>query len=48
MVSGVPARIVGWMSAFGDPLRFDEHERAVDSVGARYRRIAPASVIRES
>jgi UDP-2-acetamido-3-amino-2,3-dideoxy-glucuronate N-acetyltransferase len=48
MVSGVPARIVGWMSAFGDPLRFDEHECAVDSVGARYRRTAPASVIRES
>lgn len=36
MVAGVPARIVGWMSAFGDVLTFDGQGYAVDSTGARY------------
>jgi UDP-2-acetamido-3-amino-2,3-dideoxy-glucuronate N-acetyltransferase len=48
MVAGVPARIVGWMSAFGDVLHFDENESAADSAGARYRRVAQSSVVRES
>jgi UDP-2-acetamido-3-amino-2,3-dideoxy-glucuronate N-acetyltransferase len=48
MVTGVPARIVGWMSAFGDVLRFDEQNCAVDSAGTRYRRLTTTSVVRES
>lgn len=38
MVAGVPAKIVGWMSAYGDVLHFDEKGEAIDSIGARYRK----------
>jgi UDP-2-acetamido-3-amino-2,3-dideoxy-glucuronate N-acetyltransferase len=48
MVAGVPGRIIGWMSAYGDPLTFDEKGEAVDSTGARYRRVSPESVERRS
>jgi UDP-2-acetamido-3-amino-2,3-dideoxy-glucuronate N-acetyltransferase len=48
MVAGVPARIVGWMSAFGDRLEFGEGDEAVDSIGHRYRKIGPTQVIRIS
>ena len=44
MVAGVPARIVGWMSAFGDTLEFDASGFAVDSRGERYQRINDAEV----
>lgn len=36
MVAGVPARVVGWMSAFGDTLDFDSQGRATDSRGDLY------------
>jgi UDP-2-acetamido-3-amino-2,3-dideoxy-glucuronate N-acetyltransferase len=44
MVAGVPASIIGWMSAYGDPLEFDANGFAVDSRGERYQRINNAEV----
>jgi UDP-2-acetamido-3-amino-2,3-dideoxy-glucuronate N-acetyltransferase len=37
IVAGVPARRVGWMSAYGDRLDFDSEGRAVDSQGHVYQ-----------
>ena len=38
MIAGVPGRIIGWMSAYGDRLNFDGVGSEVeDSVGGRYR-----------
>ena len=36
MVAGVPARQIGWMSAYGDRLEFDPSGRAIDSRGHEY------------
>lgn len=36
VVAGVPARHVGWMSAYGDMLSFDAAETATDSQGHVY------------
>lgn len=36
MVAGVPARLTGWMSAYGDVLKFDGQGYAVDSIGTTY------------
>ncbi|HTL11041.1 MAG TPA: acyltransferase [Bdellovibrionota bacterium] len=38
MMAGVPARIVGWMSAYGDVLEFDSKGMAVDSTGVKYQK----------
>ncbi|MFN7171941.1 MAG: acyltransferase [Fimbriimonadaceae bacterium] len=46
MVAGVPAKIIGFMSAYGDVLEFDENGDATDSVGHRYRKISDTEVIR--
>ena len=40
MVAGVPAKITGWMSAYGDVLKFDENDCAIDSTGTKYQRIS--------
>lgn len=40
MVAGVPAQIIGWMSAYGDVLAFDDAGLAVDSQGVKYRRVS--------
>ena len=37
MVAGVPAKLVGWMSAYGDILEFDRNNYAVDSTGHQYQ-----------
>jgi UDP-2-acetamido-3-amino-2,3-dideoxy-glucuronate N-acetyltransferase len=37
MVAGVPARVIGHMSAFGDVLKFDIRGQCVDSAGHRYQ-----------
>ena len=37
MVAGVPAKQIGWMSAYGDVLEFDESGLAVDSTATRYQ-----------
>ena len=37
MVAGVPARQIGWMSAYGDVLEFDANGYATDSTGTQYQ-----------
>jgi UDP-2-acetamido-3-amino-2,3-dideoxy-glucuronate N-acetyltransferase len=46
MVAGVPAKIIGWMSAYGNVLEFDAEGLAVDSQGVKYQRISDQSVQR--
>ncbi|MBK1988482.1 N-acetyltransferase [Sphaerospermopsis aphanizomenoides BCCUSP55] len=44
MVAGVPAEIIGWMSAYGDVLEFDEHGYAIDSINAKYQQVSDIEV----
>ena len=44
MVAGVPAKLIGWMSAYGDVLEFDTEGYAVDSIGVKYQQISDAEV----
>ncbi|BAY83954.1 putative acetyltransferase [Calothrix parasitica NIES-267] len=44
MVAGVPAKIIGWMSAYGDVLKFDENGDAVDSTGTKYQLVSTEEV----
>ena len=44
MVAGVPARLVGWMSAYGDVLEFDSAGLAVDSQGVQYQQVSSMEV----
>lgn len=44
MVSGVPARISGWMSAYGDVLKFDTDGYGMDSTGVKYQRVSEREV----
>ncbi|MEA5476227.1 acyltransferase [Pseudanabaena galeata UHCC 0370] len=44
MVAGVPAKIIGWMSAYGDVLEFDSQGYAVDSIGDKYQKISDTAV----
>jgi UDP-2-acetamido-3-amino-2,3-dideoxy-glucuronate N-acetyltransferase len=37
MVAGVPAKQIGWMSAYGDVLEFDDAGYATDSTGTKYQ-----------
>ncbi|MFM2062297.1 MAG: hypothetical protein RLZZ507_1967 [Cyanobacteriota bacterium] len=46
MVAGVPAKIIGWMSAYGDVLKFDADGYAVDSTGTKYQKISETEVIK--
>lgn len=46
IVTGVPARISGWMSAAGDPLDFTTSDVVTDSFGHTYRRVRPDHVER--
>ncbi len=46
MVAGVPAKIIGWMSAYGDVLEFDADGYAVDSIGAKYQQVSAREVRR--
>lgn len=46
MVAGVPAKIIGWMSAYGDVLEFDADQIATDSIGHRYRQVSDMQVRR--
>ncbi|MBU7583442.1 MAG: N-acetyltransferase [Nostoc sp. TH1S01] len=48
MVAGVPAKIIGWMSAYGDVLQFDADGYAVDSTGTKYQQLSEKEVIRVS
>lgn len=44
MVAGVPAKLIGWMSAYGDVLEFDAEGFALDSTQTRYQRLSPFEV----
>ena len=46
MVAGVPAKLIGWMSAYGDVLEFDAEGYAVDSMGVRYQKVSSFEVKR--
>lgn len=46
IVAGVPAKITGWMSAYGDVLEFDTNGYAVDSTGAKYQQVSATKVTR--
>jgi UDP-2-acetamido-3-amino-2,3-dideoxy-glucuronate N-acetyltransferase len=46
MVAGVPAKIIGWMSAYGDALEFDAKGISTDSIGHRYEKISDAQIRR--
>jgi UDP-2-acetamido-3-amino-2,3-dideoxy-glucuronate N-acetyltransferase len=46
VVAGVPARIVGWMSAYGDALDFSAGDVVTDAAGHRYRQVDEATVER--
>lgn len=46
MVAGVPAEIVGWMSAYGDVLDFSVRDTVTDSQGHRYKKISDSEVRR--
>jgi UDP-2-acetamido-3-amino-2,3-dideoxy-glucuronate N-acetyltransferase len=46
MVAGVPAKQIGWMSAYGDVLEFDEYGYAVDSTNTKYQLLADTQVVK--
>jgi UDP-2-acetamido-3-amino-2,3-dideoxy-glucuronate N-acetyltransferase len=46
MVAGIPAKIIGWMSAYGDVLKFDTLGQATDSIGHQYHLISSIQVER--
>lgn len=46
VVAGVPAKLVGWMSASGDILDFSGSDTVTDSTGHTYRRTSPGRVER--
>ena len=48
MVAGVPAKIIGWMSAYGDILEFDADGYAVDSTDTKYQQVSETEVIKLS
>ena len=46
MVAGVPAKQIGWMSAYGDVLEFDAEGYAIDSVGGKYQLKSDREVVK--
>ena len=48
MVAGVPAKIIGWMSAYGDVLEFDADGYAVDSTDTKYQQVSEVEVVKIS
>ena len=46
IVSAVPARITGWMSAYGDVLEFDSQGYAIDSMGVKYQQLSGDQVVK--
>ena len=46
MVAGVPANIIGWMSAYGDVLDFDADGYATDSTQTKYQQVSATEVRR--
>jgi UDP-2-acetamido-3-amino-2,3-dideoxy-glucuronate N-acetyltransferase len=48
IVAGIPAQIVGYMSAYGDRLEFDSHGFATDSQSHQYQQLPNKEVRRVS
>lgn len=48
LVAGVPARQIGWMSAYGDVMDFSERDTFTDSAGHTYQKISETEVVRLS
>ena len=48
MVAGVPARPIGFMSAYGDIMDFTDSDGFLDSQGHVYRKLSDTQVVRES
>jgi UDP-2-acetamido-3-amino-2,3-dideoxy-glucuronate N-acetyltransferase len=46
MVAGVPAKQIGWMSAYGDVLEFDAEGYAIDSTGTKYHLVSGDEVVK--
>lgn len=46
IVAGVPARRVGWMSAYGDVLDFSQGDTVTDSAGHVYQKVGESEVRR--
>ncbi|MES1147132.1 MAG: acyltransferase [bacterium] len=46
MVAGVPAKIIGWMSAYGDIMDFSESDTFTDSQGHVYQKKGDREVVR--
>ena len=46
MVAGCPAKIIGWMSAYGDVIDFTASDTCTDSQGHLYRKISNSQVER--
>ncbi|MFQ3548787.1 MAG: acyltransferase [Armatimonadota bacterium] len=46
IVAGVPAKIVGWMSAFGDVMNFENSDTFTDSIGHTYKKVSDTEVIK--
>jgi len=44
MVAGVPAKIIGWMSCYGEVLKFNQAGYATDSTGSTYQQLSPLEV----
>ena len=44
MIAGVPATIIGWMSAYGDAIEFDAEGYGTDSTGVKYQQISRTQV----
>ena len=46
IVAGVPARVIGWMSAYGDRIDFSQSDTVTDSQGHVYQKVGPLEVRR--
>lgn len=46
IVAGVPAKITGWMSSYGDILEFDADGYAIDSTGTKYYQVSNNKVVK--
>ena len=46
LVGGVPAKIIGWMSEYGEQLLFDSEGFATDSTDAKYQKLSETEVMR--
>lgn len=46
IMAGVPAKIIGWMSEYGDTLKFDKEGFAIDSIGEKYQIVSENKVIK--